>query len=162
MATARFWKKWLRLGEWWLRRRITSVSSLPIVFRQSRLRALLPNETTRVPCVAAKLVFAHLRRCAPATGTLERNADTTSPITMSEWHAHGAGRQLRQVSRNPPRLIARPATAHCSASDLGPNLARGVQGHTIHHPRSDPARSMVCRHSSCGRRDEREGRHRIT
>ena len=46
MANARFWKKWLRLGEWWLRRRITSVSSQPIVFRQPRLRVLLPNETT--------------------------------------------------------------------------------------------------------------------
>src|SRR6266568_4973484 len=76
MANARFWKKWLRLGEWWLRRQITSVSSQPIVFRQPRLRALLPNETTLVPCVAAKPAFAHLRRCALALGTLERSADT--------------------------------------------------------------------------------------
>ena len=29
----------------------------------------------------------------------------------------------------------------------------GVQGHTIHCPRSDRARAMVCRHSSCGRRE---------
>jgi hypothetical protein len=35
MASARFWKKWRRLGEEWLRRRITSVSFQPIVFRQS-------------------------------------------------------------------------------------------------------------------------------
>ena len=32
MANARFWKKWLRLGEWWLRRRITSVSSSRLSF----------------------------------------------------------------------------------------------------------------------------------
>ena len=38
----------------------------------------------------------------------------------------------------------------------------GVQGHTIHCPRSDRARAMVCRHSSCGRRNGREGGHRIT
>jgi hypothetical protein len=76
MANARFWKKWLRLGGWWLRRRIKSVSSQPIVFRQSRLCALLPNETKLVPCVAGKPAFAHLRRCALALGTLERNADT--------------------------------------------------------------------------------------
>ena len=57
---------------------------------------------------------------------------------------------------------AGPATAHCSASDLGPNLPCGVPGDKIHDPRSDRARAMVRRHSSCGRRDEGEGRHRIT
>jgi hypothetical protein len=62
----------------------------------------------------------------------------------------------------PPRLIARPATAHCSAADLHPNLARGVPGHTIHNPRSDRTRAMVRRHSSYGRRDEGKGRIRIT
>jgi hypothetical protein len=36
MAIARPWKKWLRPGEWWLRRRMTSVSPQPIVSRQSR------------------------------------------------------------------------------------------------------------------------------
>ena len=92
MAIARLWKKWLRLGEWWLRRRITSVSSQPIVFRQSRLRVLLPNETTLVPCAAAKPALAHLRRCALAIGTLERSGDTVltlprrnaSPISQRE------------------------------------------------------------------------------
>ena len=39
---------------------------------------------------------------------------------------------------------------------------RGVQGHTIHRPRSDRARAMVRRHSSRERRDEGEGRIRIT
>src|SRR5258708_40094925 len=76
MTNARFWKKWLRLGGRWLRRRIKSLSSQPIVFRQSRLRALLPNETKLVPCVAAKPALAHLRRCALALGPLERSADT--------------------------------------------------------------------------------------
>ncbi len=92
MANARLWKKWLRLGEWWLRRRITSVSSQPIVFRQSRLRVLLPNETTLVPCAAAKPALAHLRRRALALSTLERSADThptlsrrnASPIPQRE------------------------------------------------------------------------------
>jgi hypothetical protein len=41
-------------------------------------------------------------------------------------------------------------------------LPRGVPGHTIHPPRSDRARAMVRRHLSCGRRDEGEGRNRIT
>ena len=76
MASARFWKKWLRLGEWWLRRRIKSVSPQPIVFRQPRLRALLPNDTTLVPCAAAKRALVHLVRGALATSTLERSADT--------------------------------------------------------------------------------------
>ena len=48
----------------------------PIVFRQSRSRVLLPNETKLVPFVAAKRALAHLRRCALALGTLERSADT--------------------------------------------------------------------------------------
>jgi hypothetical protein len=81
MASARYWKKWLRLGEWWLRRRITSVSSQPIVFRQPRLRALLPNETTLVPCVAAKPALADLRPCALSLGTLELSADTVPTLT---------------------------------------------------------------------------------
>src|SRR5260370_4892481 len=81
MANARFWKKWLRLGEWWLRRRIKSISSQPVVFRQSRLRVLLPNETTLVPCVAAKPALAHLERRALARGTLKRNADTGRTLT---------------------------------------------------------------------------------
>ena len=53
------------------------------------------------------------------------------------------------------------ATAHCSASDLGPNLPRGAQGHTIHHPHSDRARAVVRRHPSCRPRNERKDRHRI-
>jgi hypothetical protein len=81
MANARLWKKWLRLGEWWLRRRITSVSSQPIVFRQSRLRVLLPNETILVPCAAAKPALAHLRCCALTLGTLEQSADTDRILT---------------------------------------------------------------------------------
>ena len=48
----------------------------PIVFRQSRSRVLLPNETKLVPFVAAKRSLAHLRRCAPAIGTLEHSGDT--------------------------------------------------------------------------------------
>jgi hypothetical protein len=36
MTTARPWKKWLKVGKWWLRRRIKSISSQPIVFRQPR------------------------------------------------------------------------------------------------------------------------------
>ena len=52
--------------------------------------------------------------------------------------------------------------APCSASDLRPKLARGVQRHTIHPPRSNPARAMVRRYLSCGCRDEGEGRIRIT
>ena len=52
--------------------------------------------------------------------------------------------------------------APCSASDLRPNLPRGVPGDKIHDPHSDRARPVVCRHSSYGRRDEGEGRHRIT
>jgi hypothetical protein len=81
MANARFWKKWLRLGEWWLRTWITSVSSQPIVFRQSRLRVLLPDETTLVPCVAAKPALADLRPCALTLGTLERGGDTFPTLT---------------------------------------------------------------------------------
>jgi len=55
MTTARFWRKWLRLGEWWLRRvRIKRVNSQPIAFRQHRLRVRQPDEATLVPCVAAK------------------------------------------------------------------------------------------------------------
>ena len=73
-------EEWLRLGEWWLRRRIKSISSQPIVFRQPRLRALLPNETTLVPCAAAKPALAHLRRCALAKGTLERSVDTVPQL----------------------------------------------------------------------------------
>ena len=52
------------------------VSFQPIVFRQSCFRVFLPNETTRVPCVAAKPAFADLWRCALTPGTLERSADT--------------------------------------------------------------------------------------
>ena len=48
----------------------------------------------------------------------------------------------------------------CSASVQ--NLTCGVQRHTIHPPRPDRARGMVCLHSSFGRRDEGEGRHLIT
>jgi hypothetical protein len=81
MAIARSWKKWLRLGEWRLRRRIKSISSRSIVFRQPRLRTLLPNETTLVPCVAAKPALAHLRPCALTLGTLERGGDTDPTLT---------------------------------------------------------------------------------
>jgi hypothetical protein len=56
MPTARFWRKWLRLGEWWLRRRIRRISSQPIAFRQHRFRVLPPDEATLVPCVAAQTV----------------------------------------------------------------------------------------------------------
>jgi hypothetical protein len=80
MGNARFWKKWLRLGGGWLRRRITSVSSQPIVFRQPRLRVLLPNETILAPCVAAKPALARLRRCALSLGTLELSADTVPTL----------------------------------------------------------------------------------
>jgi hypothetical protein len=78
MANARFWKKWLRLGEWWLRRRTKSVSSQPIVVRQSRSRVPLLNETKLVPFVAAKRALAHLRRYALTLGTLERSGDTVA------------------------------------------------------------------------------------
>jgi hypothetical protein len=81
MPTARFWRKWLRLGERWLRRRIKSVSSQPIVFRQPRLRVLLPNEATLVPCAAAKPALADLRRCAQALRTPEPSADTVPTLT---------------------------------------------------------------------------------
>ena len=81
MTTARYWKKWLRLGECWLGRWMTSVSCQPIVFRQSGLRALLPNETTLVPCVAAKPALADLRPCALTLGTLERGGDTDPTLT---------------------------------------------------------------------------------
>ena len=84
IASARFWKKWLRLGEGWLGRWITSVSSQPIVFRQSRLRALLPNETTPVPCAAAKPALARLRLCALSLGTLEQSADTVPTLTRRD------------------------------------------------------------------------------
>jgi len=84
MASARFWKKWLRLGEWWLRRRTKSVSSQPIVFRQSRSRVLLPNETKLVPFVAAKRALAHLRRCALTLGTLERSGDTDPTLARRD------------------------------------------------------------------------------
>jgi hypothetical protein len=98
-TNARPWKKWLRLGEWCLRRRITKASSQPIVSRQPRLRTLLTNETTLVPCAAAKPALAHLRRCALAIGTLERSGDTVltlprrnaSPIPQRE---SGHGRSL--------------------------------------------------------------------
>ena len=86
MTTARYWKKWLRLGEWWLRRRkrIKNVSSQPIAFRRSRLRVLLPNETTLVPCVPAKPALAHLRHCALSLGTLELSADTVPTLTRRD------------------------------------------------------------------------------
>jgi hypothetical protein len=61
----------------------------------------------------------------------------------------------RRIAANIAKL------ADCSASDLRPNLG-GVQRHTIHRPRSDRARAMVRRHSSCGRRNGREAGHRIT
>ena len=96
MASARFWKKWLRLGGWWLRRQITSVSFQPIVFRQSRLRALLPNDTTLVPCAAAKRLLAHLRRCALALGTLERSADTLPNLPRRN------ASPTRNATRKPP------------------------------------------------------------
>ena len=41
-------------------------------------------------------------------------------------------------------------------------LPRGVPGRAIHPPRSHRARAMVRRYLSCGRRDEGEGRIRIT
>jgi hypothetical protein len=62
---------------------MTNASSQPIVFRQSRLRALLPNETTLVPCVAAKPALADLRPCALTLGTLERSADTLPTLSPS-------------------------------------------------------------------------------
>ena len=67
--------------------------------------------------------------------------------------------QLGDIRRDPLRARV---TAHCSAAGLNPNLARGVPGHTIHDPRSGRTSAMVRRHSSCGRRDEGEGRIRIT
>jgi hypothetical protein len=69
-------------------------------------------------------------------------------------------RKLGDICRDPPRLVT--STAHCSASDLGPNLSCGVPGDKIHDPCSDRARAVVRRHSSYGRRDEGEGRHRTT
>jgi hypothetical protein len=63
------------------RRRIKSVSSRSIVFRQPRLRTLLPNETTLMPCVAAKPALAHLRPCALTLGTLQRGGDTDPTLT---------------------------------------------------------------------------------
>ena len=49
-------------------------------FVSPRLRVLLPNETTLVPCVAAKPALAHLRRCALSLGTLELSADTVPTL----------------------------------------------------------------------------------
>ena len=47
LPTARFWRKWPRLGEYWLPRvRIKRVSSQPIAFPQRRLRILLPDDAT--------------------------------------------------------------------------------------------------------------------
>jgi len=60
------------------------------------------------------------------------------------------------------RRASSTATAHCSASDLGPNLPRGIPGDKIHDPRSDRARAVVRRHSSYGRWGEGEGRQRTT
>ena len=89
MANARLWKnktleEMAKLGEGWLRRRIKSVSSQPTVFRQPRLRALLPDEATLVPCVAAKPALADLRPCAPTLGTLELSADTVPTLTRRD------------------------------------------------------------------------------
>jgi hypothetical protein len=80
----------------------------------------------------------------------------------SEWALFLCGRLSKLVI--PTQLFWPRArvTAHCSAADLNPNLACGVPGHTIHPPRSDRARAMVRRHSSRERRDEGEGRIRIT
>ena len=108
MANARFWKKWLRLGEGWLRRRITSVSFQPIVFRQSCFRVFLLNETTRVPCVAAKPAFADLWRCALTPGTLERSADTlpTLPLRNTPDPRRNAKAPLAFLSSG--ELVAEP------------------------------------------------------
>jgi hypothetical protein len=120
MATARFWKKWLRLGEQWLRKRITSVSSQPIAVRQPGLRVLLPNEATLVPCVAAKPALAHLRPWTLALGTLGLSADTlpnlprrnASPTTANAkapsrflcyWRDDGAARPL--VAKGPQAYL---------------------------------------------------------
>jgi hypothetical protein len=85
MRTARSWRKWLGLGEWSLQRvRIKRISSQPIAFRQHRLRVLLPDEATLVPCVAAKPALPYLRRCVPALSTLERSADTVPTWSRSK------------------------------------------------------------------------------
>jgi hypothetical protein len=69
----RFWRIWLRLGEWWLRRvRVKRVSSQPIAFRQHRLRVLLPGEATLVTYVAAKPALAYLRQCVLVPCKLEQ------------------------------------------------------------------------------------------
>jgi hypothetical protein len=119
-TTARFWKKWLRLGEGWLGRWITSVSSQPIVFRQSRLRALLPNETTPVPCAAAKPALAHLRRCALALGTLERSADTDP--TLPRRNASPDRNATRKCHRRSFPLAKREPQACCLGSFALPQV----------------------------------------
>ena len=84
MHTARFWRKWLRLGEWWLRRVWTKrISSQLIAFRQHRLRVLPPDEATLVPCVAARPAFGYLRHCALALSTLELSADTHPTLSRN-------------------------------------------------------------------------------
>jgi hypothetical protein len=74
-TTARFWKKWLRLGEWWLRRWILSVSRLSF-------------DSLVYACVATKPAFAHLRRCA-----LARLSEAPTVPTLTR---RGAAIELRQ------------------------------------------------------------------
>ena len=70
--------------------------------------------------------------------------------------------QVSRTNSGSFAIFAAIRRAPCSASDLRPNLPRGVPGDKIYDPHSDRARPVVCRHSSYGRRDEGEGRHRIT
>jgi len=106
MTTARFWRKWLRLGEWWLRRvRIKRVNSQPIAFRQHRLRVRQPDEATLVPCVAAKRALPYLRNCALTLSTLERSADTVPTLSGNNSpNPHGLTRKRCRRSI----LLARP------------------------------------------------------
>jgi hypothetical protein len=118
MTTARPWKKWLKVGKWWLRRRIKSISSQPIVFRQPRLRALLPNETTRVPCVAAKPALADLRPCALALGTLERGGDTDPTLTRRNHTLFSRQERPRPERSRLQVLLGSVMTAHSASSDI--------------------------------------------
>jgi hypothetical protein len=69
MTTARFWRKWLRLGEWWLWRvRIKRVNSQPIAFRQHRLRVRQPDEATLVRSLTASPAW--VRRGVSSTALL--------------------------------------------------------------------------------------------
>ena len=112
IRTARFWRKWLRLGECWLRRRLKRVSSQPIAFPQRRLAfpqrrlpVLLPNDATLVPCVAAKRALPYLRHCALTLSTLERSADTVPTLSGNNSpKPHGLTRKRCRRSI----LLARP------------------------------------------------------